>query len=402
MFDFHVVLGLPFLHRYCLQYDENLAIASIATQTHLRNERCYYEPDPPVDDGDGSSSSTTTTATTVSRTTTTTSFSTSHATKEQTLDGGNTTAGTTTVLSPSSSHSNGLPVLAVVAAGLGALTGVFIVGALLFYCRRRRQRRQRFVKALGSLVPRPNLSGWTSNDDDLPYTEVHADDEFLIRPNNLAINKDQQIGCGAFARVFLGELQRTAHKQHNAGAKGSNSWTKVAVKQARLATEEARHDMHRELELMKDVGRHAHVVGLIGYVPLSSPLLVLEYCKKGDLLTHLRAHLQTHKEAVASAKEELQMWAYANSSVTLKDLISLCWQVSDGMTFLSSRGYVHRDLAARNILLTEEMVAKISDFGLCRFTNENLYVTQRGGKLPIRWMAPETLATANFSTASDV
>lgn len=71
----------------------------------------------------------------------------------------------------------------------------------------------RFVKALGSLVPRPNLSGWTSNDDDLPYTEVHADDEFLIRPNNLAINKDQQIGCGAFARVFLGELQRTAHKQ---------------------------------------------------------------------------------------------------------------------------------------------------------------------------------------------
>lgn len=127
--------------------------------------------------------------------------------------------------------------------------------------------------------------------------------------------------------------------------------------------------------------------------------------------------LKSRKLCDVQAKEELQMWAYANSSVTLKDLLSLCWQISDGMvaksfhiskfnrqfqTFLSSRGYVHRDLAARNILLTEEMVAKISDFGLCRFTNDDLYVTQRGGKLPIRWMAPETLATAHFSTASDV
>ncbi|KAH7715711.1 Protein F09A5.2 [Aphelenchoides avenae] len=160
--------------------------------------------------------------------------------------------------------------------------------------------------------------------------------------------------------------------------------------------------MERELQLMKQVGRHVHVVSLVGYVPLSTPLIVMEYCSKGDLLSYLRAHLHLHKDAVGSASEVLQVTAYSNSNISLKYLIKLCWQISDGMNFLSSKGYVHRDLAARNVLLTEDIVAKISDFGLCRFTNENLYVTQRGGKLPIRWMAPEALSTANFSSKSDV
>ena len=70
-------------------------------------------------------------------------------------------------------------------------------------------------------------------------------------------------------------------------------------------------------------------------------------------------------------------------------------------TYLSSKGCIHRDIAARNVLVTAGKVAKVSDFGLCRLPDESTYTT-RGGRLPIRWMAPESLARAIYSTKSDV
>lgn len=88
-------------------------------------------------------------------------------------------------------------------------------------------------------------------------------------------------------------------------------------------------------------------------------------------------------------------------SLTLKDLLSFSWQTSDGMVFLSSNKYIHRDLAARNILLTRNLVAKIGDFGLCRELDSMLY-TGRGGRLPIKWMAPESLRYYEYSSKSDV
>ncbi|KAH7697208.1 tyrosine-protein kinase receptor torso, partial [Aphelenchoides avenae] len=59
-------------------------------------------------------------------------------------------------------------------------------------------------------------------------------------------------------------------------------------------------EMQRELELMKKVGRHCHVVNLVGYVYSTELLIVIEYCAKGDLLTYLRAHLRPHKDAIVS------------------------------------------------------------------------------------------------------
>ncbi|KAH7701599.1 Protein F09A5.2 [Aphelenchoides avenae] len=100
--------------------------------------------------------------------------------------------------------------------------------------------------------------------------------------------------------------------------------------------------------------------------------------------------------------EKLQQRSYVNTNISLKDLISLCWQVADGMVYLSSKGYVHRDLAARNILLTEDLHAKVSDFGLCRLSDNEIYEAQRGGKFPVRWTAPESLSSATFTTGSDV
>ena len=65
---------------------------------------------------------------------------------------------------------------------------------------------------------------------------------------------------------------------------------------------------------------------------------------------------------------------------------------------------VHRDLATRNILLAEPgKVCKISDFGMSRDVYVDQTYTKVGsGKLPVKWMAPETLFQRRYTTQSDV
>ena len=62
-------------------------------------------------------------------------------------------------------------------------------------------------------------------------------------------------------------------------------------------------------------------------------------------------------------------------------------------------GMVHRDLACRNILVGENKALKISDFGL---TREDVYIKTTSGKLPLRWMAIESIVDRVFTTKSDV
>ncbi|NWX05778.1 EPHA8 protein, partial [Caloenas nicobarica] len=81
--------------------------------------------------------------------------------------------------------------------------------------------------------------------------------------------------------------------------------------------------------------------------------------------------------------------------------------VAGGMGYLSSLGFVHRDLAARNVLVDAQLVCKVSDFGLARAMApqggpEATYTSAAGGKIPIRWTAPESIARRTFSWASDV
>ena len=71
--------------------------------------------------------------------------------------------------------------------------------------------------------------------------------------------------------------------------------------------------------------------------------------------------------------------------------------------FLSQRGFVHRDLACRNILVGEDHVVKVGDFGLTRYIyDDQIYVNRKGGKLPLKWMSLEAIFDQTFSTASDV
>lgn len=92
-----------------------------------------------------------------------------------------------------------------------------------------------------------------------------------------------------------------------------------------------------------------------------------------------------------------------DSELTALDLLSFCRQIAMGMKFLAANRVVHRDLAARNVLVTEDRTLKIADFGLSRDVyEENQYMQKGNGKMPIKWMALESLTRRIYTTQTDV
>lgn len=85
-----------------------------------------------------------------------------------------------------------------------------------------------------------------------------------------------------------------------------------------------------------------------------------------------------------------------------QQLFSFAWQVARGMNHLAENDFVHRDLAARNILVGQDGRVKVSDFGLMRQVYEDVYSIKKAKKLPVKWMAPESIFEGVFTIKSDV
>ncbi|OCT97337.1 hypothetical protein XELAEV_18009565mg [Xenopus laevis] len=102
-------------------------------------------------------------------------------------------------------------------------------------------------------------------------------------------------------------------------------------------------------------------------------------------------------------QREICVWKN-DGQFTVIQLVGILRGIASGMKYLSDMGYVHRDLAARNILINSNLVCKVSDFGLSRVLEDDpeAAYTTRGGKIPIRWTAPEAIAFRKFTSASDV
>nr|XP_026646466.1 receptor-type tyrosine-protein kinase FLT3 [Zonotrichia albicollis] len=89
--------------------------------------------------------------------------------------------------------------------------------------------------------------------------------------------------------------------------------------------------------------------------------------------------------------------------LTFEDLLCFSYQVAKGMEFLESKSCIHRDLAARNVLVTHGKVVKICDFGLARdVMNDSNYIVRGNARLPVKWMAPESLFERTYTMKSDV
>ncbi|KAI1731168.1 protein tyrosine kinase domain-containing protein [Ditylenchus destructor] len=132
--------------------------------------------------------------------------------------------------------------------------------------------------------------------------------------------------------------------------------------------------------------RHPHIVKLVGVCrsPTSDipSWIVMELAPLGEL----RAYLQHEK----------------HGAIDLSVQIIFAHQLASAVAYLHSKQFLHRDVAARNCLVSSPKCVKLSDFGLSRMLeNENVYTASRG-KLPIKWLPPESINYRKFSTQSDV
>ncbi|CAF2813254.1 unnamed protein product [Rotaria sp. Silwood2] len=139
-------------------------------------------------------------------------------------------------------------------------------------------------------------------------------------------------------------------------------------------------------------------------------MLIVEYAKYGNLRDYLRRKRPSGHILSGSFEQDENDNAYKQDdnddliqSLTTIDLIFFCLQIAIGMEYLHSKKCIHRDLAARNVLLAENRICKIADFGLARdLTQTYYYRKQTDGRVPVKWMSPEALFDRKFSTKSDV
>ncbi|XP_020714061.1 tyrosine kinase receptor Cad96Ca isoform X3 [Ceratitis capitata] len=195
------------------------------------------------------------------------------------------------------------------------------------------------------------------------------------------------LGEGAFGQVWRCEA---------IDIDGIEGVTTVAVKTLKEnATEIEKKDLMSEIEVMKSLKPHINVVRLLGCCTDKDPIFaIMEFVNCGKLQTYLRNSRAERHYGNTHGKSK---------TLTSADLTSFMYQVAKGMDYLTSRGIIHRDLAARNILITEDHTCKVADFGFARdVITSKIYERKSEGKLPIRWMAIESLYDNVFSLKSDI
>ncbi|XP_032381153.1 megakaryocyte-associated tyrosine-protein kinase isoform X1 [Etheostoma spectabile] len=124
--------------------------------------------------------------------------------------------------------------------------------------------------------------------------------------------------------------------------------------------------------------QHKNLVRLLGVILHKGLHIVTELMAKGNLVNFLRTR--------------------GRSVVNSVQLLCFALDVCEGMEYLESKKFVHRDLAARNVLVSDDSMAKVSDFGLTKVDSK----VSDNAKLPVKWTAPEALKKEKFSTKSDV
>lgn len=186
----------------------------------------------------------------------------------------------------------------------------------------------------------------------------------------------EELGEGAFGKVYKGELF----------CKNGDKLF-VAVKALKEnASPKTQQDFRREIELISDL-KHNNIVCILGVVLKEEPLCMLfEYMSHGDL----------HEFLISNSPNE-------GKYLSQQEFLFISLQIAEGMEYLSNHHYVHRDLAARNCLVGEELIVKISDFGLSRdIYSSDYYRVQSKSLLPVRWMPSEAILYGKFTTESDV
>lgn len=188
-------------------------------------------------------------------------------------------------------------------------------------------------------------------------------DQWEIERSSLRF--ERKLGSGQFGEVWEGLWNNT---------------TPVAIKNLKPGTMDPK-DFLSEAQIMKKL-RHPKLIQLYAVCTLEEPIYIItELMPNGSLLEYLQGKGRTCK---------------------LPQLIDMAAQIAKGMAYLESQNYIHRDLAARNVLVGDNNVVKIADFGLARLLKEDEYDARAGARFPIKWTAPEAANFSRFSIKSDV
>ncbi|KAE9555484.1 hypothetical protein FO519_001339 [Halicephalobus sp. NKZ332] len=251
----------------------------------------------------------------------------------------------------------------------------------------------------------------TSGSEDYAKSMVSEADLQLDRNS---IRLEELIGDGLFGNVYRGSLVDNGIKRHP-----------VAVKVCR--NDEGYQDLQTSNKYLLEEAytmqqfRHPHVIKLIGIC--SGPILSegsetdsnnSNNSRNFDNFNHSNDRNQNHENnnglpasvwivmELAPLGELRQYLIREKSMIDLSTQILFSKQLASAVSYLHSRQFVHRDIAARNCLVSNPRCVKLSDFGMSKLLEEEQVYTSSSGKLPIKWMAPESLNFRKFTTQSDV
>ncbi|XP_051783737.1 ephrin type-A receptor 5 isoform X3 [Erpetoichthys calabaricus] len=282
---------------------------------------------------------------------------------------------TSPFLVAASSDQSQVPIIAVsVTVGvilLAVVTGFLLSGRRCGYSKAKQDPEEEKMHFHNGHIKLPGVRTYIDpHTYEDPNQAVH---EFAKEIDASCITIERVIGAGEFGEVCSGRLKLPGKRE-----------IPVAIKTLKAGyTDKQRRDFLGEASIMGQFD-HPNIIHLEGVVTKSKPVMIVtEYMENGSLDTFLKKN---------------------DGQFTVIQLVGMLRGIASGMRYLSDMGFVHRDLAARNTLVNSNLVCKVSDFGLSRILEDDpeAAYTTRGGKIPIRWTAPEAIAFRKFTSASDV
>ncbi|CAJ1087480.1 protein-tyrosine kinase 2-beta-like [Xyrichtys novacula] len=188
------------------------------------------------------------------------------------------------------------------------------------------------------------------------------------------ISRDSVVLGRILGEGFFGEVHKGVYKSP------TGERINVAIKTCKDFSADVKEKFLSEAGLMKNLD-HPHIVRLIGVIEVDPVWIVMELYEHGELGNYLVE----------------QQYMLTNST-----LILYCVQICKALAYLEGLSMVHRDIAVRNVLVASPDCVKLGDFGLSRYIDEQEYYKASVSRLPIKWMAPESINFRRFTSASDV
>ncbi|XP_065174817.1 uncharacterized protein LOC135804788 [Sycon ciliatum] len=352
-------------------------------------------------------------------------------------------------------------VLTTIVPITGSLALLVIIAAVIIHCQTKKAKRvmerTSSVMAERELIKRSSslsmfdMSLSVSTADQLsvhmPLVPLPSLDPEWDFPSD-QLSQPIEIGRGAFGVVYKAMATRIVD---------GDEVTEVALKCSKdvmLGDSEthrrAARDLVHEMTVLKSMGRNAHpnVLSLLKTCTDNGHLvLIMEFCSKGNLLHFLRKRrghlgfggaqtmsmslsldsisdqsspshtsdqrsLASDRESTGPSRPASVRRSHSQNGCTLPakedvlrplDFYHFSAQIASGMAFLAKHKCVHRDLAARNILISEDFVLKVSDFGLARSVADDDHYMPSGSKcVPVKWIAIESLFDGIYTLHSDI